>query len=251
MDYSVLIALWGLYKKADKKQLKLLIYTFLLLQVMKENKRISPQFSSYTKEEARQQQEYKAYKVEKMLKEQYSKLEEIIETSVIESYYEAYKILQKELGLEGSLDYNTVKNLVNETWVGSKNFKQRLQWNLRQIYSKYQELLKEGADMWEFKKLQENYYYRLRRLLDTETHRDINQACLKIYNQKNIEFVKWIAHDDERTCPVCLGYDQRIFPIQDAPFCPDHPFCRCLLIPSSKEEYSKWILTNMDLQKNK
>ncbi|WP_278683412.1 minor capsid protein [Paraclostridium bifermentans] len=251
MDYSVLIALWELYKKADKKQLKLLIYTFVLLHLMKKNKRISDHFYFYTKEEAREQREYQAYKVKRLLNKQYSKLEELIEDSVIESYYSAYRILQKELSIEGSLDYNEVKNLVNETWVGSKNFKQRLAWNLGEIYSKYQELLEKGADMWEFEKLQKNYYYRLRRLLDTETHRDINQACLKIYREKKIQFVKWIAHQDERTCPVCLAYDQRIFPIQDAPFCPDHPFCRCLIIPSSKEEYVRWISQNMDLQKTK
>lgn len=241
-----MVALWGLYSKADKKNKKLLIYTFLLLQllnkIMKETRRFKDQNLIYNKEEV----EFQHLKqVEKLLNKQYSQIEKLIEDSLIDSYVSTEKILNKELNIDEKLTLEAIKNVVNSVWVGNKNFKQRLEWNLREIYKKFKELQKEEIDTLKLQELQKNYYYRLRRLLDTETHHTINSACQHAYEMAGVEFVEWIAHEDEKTCPVCRSYDRKIFIRQSAPFCPDHPFCRCLIIPSTEEDYKRWISLNM------
>lgn len=246
MDYMCLIALWDLYKEVDNRQLKLLIYTWILFHKMRKNKRILTTYNSYNKEEVKELQDLTSDEIKELLNKQYNEISKLITNSLISAYQEAEEILNKTLGLNDGLSLQDIENLINETWVGDKNFKQRLAWNLEQIYKKYLELIEEDAPEWEFKKLMENYFYRLRRLLDTEAHRDINQACLNAYKSKGINFVRWVAHKDERTCPVCLGYDNQIFTLESAPFCPDHPFCRCLLLPSTQEEYLKWTLQNTD-----
>ena len=241
-----MLALWGLYSKADKKNKKLFIYTLMLLNLMRKVEReiniINAQNVSYTKEEV----EIKRLKeVDKLLNKQYTQIEKLIEDSLIDSYVSTEKILNKELHIDEQLTLEAIKNVVNSVWVGNKNFKQRLEWNLREIYKKFKELQQEEIDTLKLKELQKNYYYRLRRLLDTETHHTINSACQHAYERADIEFVEWIAHEDEKTCPVCRSYDRKIFIRQSAPFCPDHPFCRCLIIPSTEEDYKRWISLNM------
>lgn len=245
MDYRVLLALWAIYDRADAKQQKLLIYTFILLHLLRQNKRIYAHRTCYTKEEVKKLEYELSTRVRDLLIKQYNEIAELIEESLIDSYTQAQRILNEELLLDIDLTEEEIRRLVNETWIGDKNFKQRLVWNLNEILEKYLELLQDDAEEWEYKKLQQNYYYRLRRLLDTETHRDINQACQTAYKAKGIDFVEWIAHMDEKTCPVCASWDRVIFPISSAPFCPDHPFCRCLIIPSTQEDYKRWILNHM------
>jgi SPP1 gp7 family putative phage head morphogenesis protein len=243
MDGMTLTALWALYDQVDNRQYKLLIYTWILLRLLRKNKRILATNRGYNKKELK---EHLEEEVKNLLVKQYDQVCKLMTKSLIQAYQEAQELLNKTLGVNDSLTLQEIDNLIKQTWVGDKNFEERLQWNLEQVFKKYIELIEEDAPEWEFKKLQENYFYRLRRLLDTEAHRDINQACLHAYRSKGIGFVEWIAHEDERTCPVCLGYDHQIFPIEDAPFCPDHPFCRCAIIPASEEAYNKWIFQNMD-----
>ena len=245
MDYSTMLALWALYDKVDKKQNKLIIYTLLLLFLLKKNKRILTTSYTYNKEEVNALKQKAVQDMQDLLNKQYEQIKELMQDSLINSYEEAQKILNETLGVNSNLTLQEIEELTKQTWVGTKNFEQRLAWNLNQILEKYEELLKEDAPLWELKQLQENYFYRLRRLLETETHRDINEACLKAYRAKGIEFVEWIATMDERTCPVCAGRDKKIYPLADAPFVPDHPFCRCLLVPSTQEEY-EWTLQNTD-----
>lgn len=246
MDYKTLLALWALYAAMDKKQHKLLIYTFVLLSLMKKCYQKSKIFNYhnpfYNKEEVNKQHLNTVYK---LLQKQYIQVEKLIEDVLIDSYENAEKILNEELHININSSLETIKNIVNETWVGSKNFKQRLEWNLREIFSKFKEILENGGDLLELEQLQKNYFYRLRRLLDTETHHTINSACQRAYEVANINFVEWIATMDEKTCPICRSYDRRIFIRQSAPFCPDHPFCRCILAPSTEEDYKRWISQSM------
>lgn len=50
------------------------------------------------------------------------------------------------------------------------------------------------------------------------------------YKEAGVEKVKWIAVDDEKTCPECRKLDGKVFPIDKVP--PRvHYHCRCELIP--------------------
>lgn len=50
------------------------------------------------------------------------------------------------------------------------------------------------------------------------------------YKEAGVEKVKWIAVDDEKTCPECRKLDGKIFPIDKVPDRP-HYHCRCELQP--------------------
>ena len=50
------------------------------------------------------------------------------------------------------------------------------------------------------------------------------------YKEAGVEKVKWIAVDDEKTCPECRKLDGKVFPIGKIPPRP-HYHCRCELIP--------------------
>ena len=139
-----MVALWALYSKADKKNKKLFIYTLMLLNLIRKVEReiniINAQNVSYTKEEV----EIKRLKeVDQLLNKQYSQIEKLIEDSLIDSYISAEKILNEELNIDEQLTLEAIKDIVNSVWIGNKNFKQRLEWNLREIYKKFKELQKE------------------------------------------------------------------------------------------------------------
>ena len=71
----------------------------------------------------------------------------------------------------------------------------------------------------------------VKRLVRTETIHTIGQASLRCMRENNISEVIWITCMDERTCKICGSRDRRIYPIDMIPQYPDHPNCRCLLIP--------------------
>jgi len=55
------------------------------------------------------------------------------------------------------------------------------------------------------------------------------QANLKALKDAGVRRVKWVAMEDERTCPECMELDGKTFRIDKVPPKP-HPNCRCWLI---------------------
>jgi SPP1 gp7 family putative phage head morphogenesis protein len=62
----------------------------------------------------------------------------------------------------------------------------------------------------------------------------VDEATIKGYKDMGVKRVKWIAADDERTCPVCGGRDNKIYKISQIPPKP-HYGCRCYVVPVNKE----------------
>lgn len=54
--------------------------------------------------------------------------------------------------------------------------------------------------------------------------------AMTVYSDLGVEFVKWNAEDDHRTCGVCNELDGQIFKLEDAPP-KQHYQCRCWLTP--------------------
>lgn len=75
----------------------------------------------------------------------------------------------------------------------------------------------------------------------TETSRAHNAGIMDLYAQAGIEYVMWLAAEDERTCPLCLELDRRIVRLGeafiegvDAP--PAHVLCRCTVVSVAAAE---------------
>lgn len=53
-----------------------------------------------------------------------------------------------------------------------------------------------------------------------------DEATMQAYNDDGVQFVKWVAERDEKTCSICKKRDGRVYSIHLVP--PDpHPNCRC------------------------
>jgi SPP1 gp7 family putative phage head morphogenesis protein len=63
----------------------------------------------------------------------------------------------------------------------------------------------------------------------------VDQATLQAYRDAGVEYVRWIAVQDERTCEECGPRHMKIYRIDKAP-AKTHYGCRCRLEPVKKEE---------------
>ena len=68
----------------------------------------------------------------------------------------------------------------------------------------------------------------------TETIRAHVETSVDRFRQLGIQQVEWLtAHDQglDRVCDVCKEFDGKTYSIDDHPDCPQHPNCRCVLLP--------------------
>lgn len=54
--------------------------------------------------------------------------------------------------------------------------------------------------------------------------------AMTVYKDLGVEYVKWNAEDDHRTCSVCNELDDQVFKLEEAPP-KQHYACRCYLTP--------------------
>ena len=62
----------------------------------------------------------------------------------------------------------------------------------------------------------------------------VDEATIKGYKDMGVKRVRWIAADDEKTCPTCGARDNKIYPINKIPPKP-HYGCRCYVVPVEEE----------------
>lgn len=81
------------------------------------------------------------------------------------------------------------------------------------------------------------------RLVRTETMHYLNDATLQRYKDADVKYVQILAAKDERTCDICGGYHEKVYPIEECVHVPLHANCRCTIIPVTDEkliaEYEK------------
>ena len=51
-----------------------------------------------------------------------------------------------------------------------------------------------------------------------------------VYKAVGVKKVRWIAEDDSKTCGVCRGLDNKVFPLEEVPP-KQHHNCRCYILP--------------------
>ena len=63
----------------------------------------------------------------------------------------------------------------------------------------------------------------------------VDEATLKGFKDMGVKDVRWIAADDEKTCPVCGDRDNKVYSVNKIPPKP-HYGCRCRIEPVKAKE---------------
>lgn len=63
----------------------------------------------------------------------------------------------------------------------------------------------------------------------------VDEATIKGFRNMGVKEVRWVAADDEKTCPTCGERDNQIYKILDIPPKP-HYGCRCYVVPAKAKE---------------
>ena len=62
----------------------------------------------------------------------------------------------------------------------------------------------------------------------------VDEATIQGFKDVGVKRVRWVAADDEKTCPTCGARDNKIFSINKIPPKP-HYGCRCYIVPVKEE----------------
>lgn len=63
----------------------------------------------------------------------------------------------------------------------------------------------------------------------------VDEATIKGFKDMGVKEVRWIAADDEKTCPTCGERDNKIYKLNKIPPKP-HYGCRCYVVPAMEKE---------------
>ena len=63
----------------------------------------------------------------------------------------------------------------------------------------------------------------------------VDEATLKGFKDMGVKEVRWIAADDEKTCPTCGSRDNKVYRLGKVPPKP-HYGCRCYVVPVKAKE---------------
>ena len=63
----------------------------------------------------------------------------------------------------------------------------------------------------------------------------VDEATIKAFKDMGVKEVRWIAADDEKTCPTCGARDNNVYKIDKIPPKP-HYGCRCYIVPVETKE---------------
>ena len=63
----------------------------------------------------------------------------------------------------------------------------------------------------------------------------VDEATIKGFKDMGVKEVRWIAADDEKTCPTCGERDNKVYRLNKIPPKP-HYGCRCYIVPVREKE---------------
>lgn len=73
--------------------------------------------------------------------------------------------------------------------------------------------------------------YEAERITRTVFMRANNEARDAMWDDLDVDYLRWDATNDERTCEHCASRHGEIYERRAAPQPPGHPMCRCVLLP--------------------
>lgn len=156
-------------------------------------------------------------------------------------FYDVYNVIKlKDVKAFSTIDDNAVAQMINQIWCADgKSWSARIWENVAQLKETLNEGLIHtvvtGKKTSQLKKaLQERFnvsYHRADTLVRTELAHIQTQAAQQRYKDYGITEYEFYADPDERTCEVCGKLHQKRFPIGSVPKVPQHPNCRCTILP--------------------
>lgn len=149
-----------------------------------------------------------------------------------------YKEILNILGVKGNIPYKKFKKELEFPWSGLtydvriRNYGNRFKTDIRKIITQG---LRKGYTLEELlpqvTKRFERLIEQIKLVQKVDTEHFINMASLLAYKRDKQQRVIWYTRIDERTCEVCGGLHLQEFDIDKTPTIPQHPHCRCRLIP--------------------
>lgn len=120
-------------------------------------------------------------------------------------------------------------NLVTGYLYGKEADRKRLRLNEQILTAReynnrtmYQESLRKAANLWYTQTVQ----YGISA---------VDEATIKGFKDMGVKEVRWIAADDEKTCPTCGARDNKVYRLNKIPPKP-HYGCRCYVVPVKAKE---------------
>lgn len=234
--YIQIYSIWNVYNQQEQNNIYwFLLYLYLLKRL---KRRVSESNHQGKRNRLTPKQERTLYReFERELNKDSEKIQQYIEKHLKDTYIKTWDATRKNLDSNTPLpSYKEIYEDINKVWVGEKNFKQRQQHNTNIIKKKLKKILQDEYLTIEeknklAKKVLTQFEHMVKRLVRTETIHTIGQASIRCMRENNISEVIWITCMDERTCKICGARDKWVYPIDMIPQYPDHPNCRCLLIP--------------------
>lgn len=170
------------------------------------------------------------------------KTTQILKDVYKESYYRTAYTIDK--GVKTAIDFSIlrpefIEKAVN-TPIDGKTFSSRIWDNKQRLINVLRDNLEQGMiEGTSIDKLSKNISdsmgsgaYESTRLINTEMARCTNSAQQKIYSDSGVvKQIMWSATLEDNTCDECSSRDGQYFDLDNAPDLPEHPNCRCCLIP--------------------
>lgn len=161
-------------------------------------------------------------------------------------YQKSYNSINiKGLEAFNTLDEAAVEQVINQVWCSDgKSWSQRIWQNTAQLQATLEEGLIEcvaaGKKTTQLKQILQNRfnvsYHRADTLVRTEIAHIQTKAAQQRYIDYGIKEYEFWADEDERRCEVCGKLHQKRFPIYSTPKVPQHPNCRCVILPVIENE---------------
>lgn len=170
------------------------------------------------------------------------KTTEILKYVYKESYYRTAYTIDK--GVKDSIDFTILRPEFIEkavtTPIDGKTFSSRIWDNKQKLVNVLRDNLEQGMiEGTSIDKLSKSISdtmgsgaYESTRVINTEMARCTNSAQQQIYQESGVvKQVMWSATLEGNTCEECNSKDGQYFDLDNAPDLPEHPNCRCCLIP--------------------
>ena len=164
-------------------------------------------------------------------------------TDIVEDCYTtAVDKTAKLIGMK--TDFSLVRKEMIDRAVNSpingKRFSERIWENTNdlanRIYNDVIDCVKNGEQPKRIiKRIKDDYgvsSYQAKRLVNTEVARVVNAGQMDVYHNSGVvDTVLYTATLEDNTCDTCADLDGKTFKLNDAPNIPQHPNCRCCLVP--------------------
>ena len=156
-----------------------------------------------------------------------------------DSYYRALSVAGKEFGADLTLlNKRAVENAILQNW-SAKNFSERIWGHREKLGLELKQTITSGlvrgvgVDKMarDIRKRMDVKLSDAKRLVRTESNYCFNKGSLDGYIESGVvEFFQFLATLDNRTSPMCINLDGKVFPLEEAETgknCPPmHPNCR-------------------------